>query len=95
MQNAGHQSFDAIFRRSAGRAVKVIDLAGAAPAQDPTATATKLVHLHRPGVCLKVDVVGLYLNPAKNAVVLCVDERPHIQVLERAQGWDSSANGRR
>ena len=33
------------------------------------------------------DVVGLYLNPPENAVVLCVDEKPLIQVLERAQGW--------
>jgi transposase len=33
------------------------------------------------------DVVGLYLSPPENAVVLCVDEKPHIQVLERAQGW--------
>ena len=34
------------------------------------------------------DVVGLYLNPPQhNAVVLCVDEKPHIQALERAQGW--------
>ena len=33
------------------------------------------------------DVVGLYLNPPENAVVLCVDEKPHIQALERAQGY--------
>ncbi len=33
------------------------------------------------------DVIGLYLDPPDNAVVLCVDEKPHIQVLERAQGW--------
>lgn len=33
------------------------------------------------------DVVGLYLNPPENAVVLCVDEKPSIQVLEPAQGW--------
>src|SRR5660398_235802 len=34
------------------------------------------------------DVVGLYLDPPENAVVLCVDEKPHIQALERAQGLD-------
>jgi len=28
------------------------------------------------------DVVGLYLSPPADAVVLCVDEKPHIQVLE-------------
>jgi transposase len=33
------------------------------------------------------DVVGLYLDPPRHAVVLCVDEKPHIQALERAQGW--------
>lgn len=33
------------------------------------------------------DIVGLYLNPPENAVVLCVDEKPHIQALERAQGY--------
>lgn len=33
------------------------------------------------------DVVGLYLNPPQNAIVLSVDEKPHIQALERAQGW--------
>jgi hypothetical protein len=33
------------------------------------------------------DVVGLYLNPPDNALVLCVDEKPCIQALERAQGW--------
>jgi len=40
------------------------------------------------------DVVGLYLNPPENAVVLCVDEKPHIQVLERAQGWIRLPDGR-
>jgi transposase len=33
------------------------------------------------------DVVGLYLDPPVNALVLCVDEKPHIQALERAQGF--------
>ncbi|MBD0327773.1 MAG: IS630 family transposase [Pyrinomonadaceae bacterium] len=40
------------------------------------------------------DVVGLYLSPPENAVVLCVDEKPHIQVLERAQGWLRLPNGK-
>jgi transposase len=31
-----------------------------------------------------VDVVGLYLDPPENAVVLCVDEKSRIQALERA-----------
>src|ERR671932_408836 len=29
------------------------------------------------------DVVGLYLHPPEQAVVLCVDEKPQIQALER------------
>src|SRR4051812_14214085 len=29
------------------------------------------------------DVVGLYLHPPTKAVVLCVDEKPHLQALER------------
>ena len=33
------------------------------------------------------DVVGLYLNPPDNALLLSVDEKPHIQALERAQGF--------
>jgi transposase len=40
------------------------------------------------------DVVGLYLAPPQNAVVLAVDEKPHIQALERAQGWLKLPNGR-
>jgi transposase len=31
------------------------------------------------------DVVGLYLNPPDNAIVLCVDEKSQIQALERTQ----------
>jgi len=33
------------------------------------------------------DIVGLMLNPPENAIVLSVDEKPHIQALERAQGY--------
>lgn len=40
------------------------------------------------------EVVGLYLAPPENAVVLCVDEKPHIQALERAQGWLKLPNGK-
>jgi len=31
------------------------------------------------------DIVGLYLNPPQNAVVLCVDEKSQCQALERSQ----------
>ena len=40
------------------------------------------------------DIVGLYLNPPENAVVICVDEKPHIQALERAQGYLRLPDGR-
>jgi hypothetical protein len=40
------------------------------------------------------DVVGLYLNPPENAVVLCVDEKPHIQALQRAQGYLRMPDGK-
>jgi transposase len=39
------------------------------------------------------DVVGLYLHPPGHALVLCVDEKPHIQALERAQGYLKLPNG--
>jgi len=40
------------------------------------------------------DVVGLYLAPPENAVVVCVDEKTSIQALERAQGYLRLPNGR-
>ena len=40
------------------------------------------------------DIVGLYLSPPENAIVLCVDEKPSIQALERAQGWLRLPNGK-
>ena len=32
-----------------------------------------------------LDVVGLYMNPPENALVLCVDEKTGIQALDRTQ----------
>jgi len=32
-----------------------------------------------------LDVAGLYLHPPENALVLCVDEKPGIQALDRTQ----------
>ena len=40
------------------------------------------------------QIVGLYLAPPDNAVVLCVDEKPSIQALERAQGYLKLPNGK-
>lgn len=39
------------------------------------------------------EIVGLYLAPPENAVVLCIDEKPSIQALERAQGYLKLPNG--
>lgn len=40
------------------------------------------------------EVVGLYLNPPENALVLSVDEKPSIQALERATGYVETGNGK-
>lgn len=40
------------------------------------------------------DIVGLYLDPPFNAIVLCVDEKPSIQALERKTGYIMTDNGR-
>ena len=39
-------------------------------------------------------MVGLYVDPPAKAIVLCVDEKPSIQALERAQGYLKLPNGR-
>ena len=39
-------------------------------------------------------MVGLYMAPPENAIVICVDEKPSIQALERAQGYLKLPNGR-
>lgn len=40
------------------------------------------------------DIVGLYLNPPENAIVLCVDEKPSIQALSRRTGYIKTSNGK-
>lgn len=40
------------------------------------------------------DIVGLYLNPPENALVLSVDEKPSIQALERKTGYVETDNGK-
>jgi len=40
------------------------------------------------------DIVGLYIAPPAKAIVLCIDEKPSIQALERAQGYLKLPNGR-
>src|SRR6476660_2920597 len=41
-----------------------------------------------------VDVVGLYLNPPENAIVLCADEKSSVQALDRTQASLSMTKGR-
>ena len=45
-------------------------------------------------VAKAADVVGLYMAPPENAMVICVDEKPSIQALERAQGYLKLPGGR-
>jgi transposase len=45
-------------------------------------------------VAKAADIVGLYMAPPHNALVICVDEKPSIQALERAQGYLKLPNGR-
>lgn len=40
------------------------------------------------------DIIGLYLDPPKNALVLSVDEKPTIQALERARGYVQTSSGK-
>jgi transposase len=41
-----------------------------------------------------VDIVGLYMNPPENALVLCVDEKTQIQALDRTQPGLPLSEGR-
>jgi transposase len=40
------------------------------------------------------DIIGLYLNPPQNTLVLCVDEKPSIQALERRTGYVRTSSGK-
>ena len=40
------------------------------------------------------DIIGLYLNPPENALVLSLDEKPGIQALERATGDVKTNSGK-
>lgn len=40
------------------------------------------------------DIIGLYLAPPEKALVLCVDEKPSIQALERATGYVRTSSGK-
>lgn len=38
------------------------------------------------------EIVGLYLDPPENAVVICVDEKPSMQALSRTTGYVKTRN---
>ena len=40
------------------------------------------------------DIVGLYLDPPEKALVICVDEKPSIQALERKTGYVETDSGK-
>lgn len=40
------------------------------------------------------DIVGLYLSPPENALVISVDEKPSIQALERTTGYVETDSGK-
>jgi transposase len=40
------------------------------------------------------DIIGMYLNPPQNALVISIDEKPSIQALERAKGFVHTSSGK-
>jgi transposase len=40
------------------------------------------------------DVIGLYLNPPENALVVSIDEKPSIQAIERTTGYVQTTDGK-
>jgi transposase len=40
------------------------------------------------------DVIGLYLDPPHNAIVISVDEKPSIQAIERKRGYVQTSSGK-
>lgn len=40
------------------------------------------------------NIIGLYLDPPHNAIVISVDEKPSIQAIERATGYVQTSSGK-
>jgi transposase len=40
------------------------------------------------------DIIGLYLSPPQNALVICVDEKPSLQAMERKTGYVYTSSGK-
>lgn len=48
-----------------------------------------------PGFSVKAaNIIGLYLDPPHNAIVISVDEKPSIQAIERARGHVQTSGGK-
>ena len=45
-------------------------------------------------VAKAAEIIGLYMAPPENTIVLSIDEKPSIQALERAQGYLKLPSGR-
>lgn len=70
-------------------------VAGSAPAGDLLAAATLLVRQHRPGVRGQGRRHGgIVSRPAGKALVICVDEKPSIQALERKTAYVETDSGK-
>jgi len=41
-----------------------------------------------------VDIIGLYMDPPNNALVISVDEKPGIQAIERTRGYVKTDSGK-
>jgi transposase len=41
-----------------------------------------------------VDIIGLYMDPPDNAIVMSVDEKPGIQAIERSTGYVRTDSGK-
>ena len=67
-------------REGPGRRRRAVRLAFPAQTKDRSRRSQELVREQRSGVRQQgSDVVGLYMAPPDNAVVICVDEKPSIQ----------------
>jgi transposase len=72
--------------RRAGWGQQVHSAAGLGGSRSPTHRTRGFKYSTDPELEQQVtDVVGLYLQPPEKAVVLCVDEKSQIQVLDRTQ----------
>ncbi len=40
------------------------------------------------------DIIGLYLDPPENALIISIDEKPSIQAIERPSGWVYTRSGK-